>query len=115
MKVYFVNFIKSIKHCCFFYFLIVFLGIPLSVESKIYSEGFENGWNGWYADKAIWQVGKPSKERPDTAYKGLNCAGTVLDGKYPSNSKSSLISPKIILPRVQHKKVAPSINHWKFF
>jgi hypothetical protein len=57
-------------------------------------QGFESGTKGWYADNGIWQVGEPA----GGAYSGSRCAATVLDGSYPKNADSRLITPEIVLP-----------------
>ncbi len=67
--------------------------------TDIYSYGFENSWNGWYADNGVWEVGTPGAPGPDAAHSGSSCAGTVLTGEYP-NTSSRLISPSIVLPAI---------------
>ena len=64
---------------------------------QIYAYGFESGWNGWYADNGVWEVGSPGAPGPDAAHSGLNCAGTVLTDVYP-HTNSRLVSPSIELP-----------------
>ena len=63
------------------------------------SENFELGIGNWYADNGVWQVGTPGAG-PDNCHSGNQCAGTVLNGDYPFDTKSRFISPTIILPAV---------------
>ena len=66
-------------------------------------EGFEAenymipDYGGWYAENGIWEIGDPTAG-PGSAYAGNFCAGTVLDGNYPDNSSSRLVSPLVTLP-----------------
>jgi hypothetical protein len=55
-------------------------------------EDFENGWGEWTTDGGIWEIGTPASG-PDSAYEGNGVAGTVLDGNYPADADSRLISP----------------------
>ncbi len=66
-------------------------------------EGFERNiqgavqWDGWYAEDGIWQIGAPTYGT-STPASGHYCAATVLNGAYPDNNSSSLISPLVTLP-----------------
>ena len=60
-------------------------------------EDFESGWNGWYPDSGVWEVGVPTSG-PWGAHSGTNVAGTVLGGNYPAQTDSRLISPAFVLP-----------------
>ena len=61
-------------------------------------EGFESGWDDWYTDHGVWQIGEPSSG-PSGAYEGSSVAGTILSGNYPSyDTDSRLISPSFYLP-----------------
>jgi len=62
-------------------------------------EGFENGWNGWWSDAGIWEVGTPTAG-PGAAYADQNCVGTILSGDYPWGPDSRLVSPQMVLPEV---------------
>ena len=47
----------------------------------------------WYTDNGVWELGSPSAE---SGYEGSGIdkiAGSVLDGTYPNNTESRLISP----------------------
>ena len=63
------------------------------------SENFENGWGNWHTDQGVWGIGVPSAG-PASAREGTSVAGTILDGNYPANTDSRLISPPIVLPSV---------------
>lgn len=74
---------------------------------------FESGWDGWYANHGIWQVGIPSSG-PAIAHSGVTCAGTTLSGNYPWETDSSLISPPIDVPDVV--SVEPVVlKFWQWF
>jgi hypothetical protein len=62
-------------------------------------DGFEEGWDGWFTDMGVWEVGAPTSG-PEVAHSGTNCAGTVLGGNYPYETDSRLISPVIDVPAV---------------
>ena len=74
---------------------------PSKSNDKIvyYSEDFNDGIGNWYADNGIWEVGAPTSG-PNAAYSGSNAAATVLDGNYPNDVDSRLISPSIQLPSI---------------
>lgn len=77
-------------------------------------EGFENGQGEWIVDGGNWQIGRPGPPGPSTAYKGTNCAGTVLTGNYDPYVNSRLISPVFFVPCVE---AAPKFRfaHWYNF
>ena len=43
-----------------------------------FSGDFETGWNDWYADRGVWQVGTPGAG-PAASYAGSACVGTTLN------------------------------------
>ena len=49
----------------------------------------------WYADNGIWELGNPSPESGFAASDTTIIAGTVLNGTYPNEAESRLISPPI--------------------
>jgi hypothetical protein len=82
------------------------------------SDDFESGWDGWFSDRGLWQLGTPTSG-PDSAYSGSNCMATILGGNYPFRPDSRLISPvvdlgitagdeEIVLRFWQHFNWAPS-------
>jgi len=88
-------------------------------------EEFEAGWGGWQADYfggratdyAIWEIGQPTYGPPTNAlglraYAGTNCAATVLDGDYPDDRTSRLVSPAfVVLPAGQN----PRLRFWHWW
>jgi len=81
--------------------VLMFSGASLFAQTPdtLWFEDWETGWNGWYADNGLWQVGAPGPEHgPDSAYSGSSCAGTILNGHYTTNTSSRLISPLFDVP-----------------
>jgi 3',5'-cyclic AMP phosphodiesterase CpdA len=68
----------------------------------IFFEDFESGQGKWKATNGLWEIGEPTSG-PDSAYSGLNCAGTNLKGNYPNDAETRLISPTISLPTLSKK------------
>ncbi len=62
------------------------------------TENFEAGIGDWYASAGIWEVGIPGSPGPGAAYEGENCAGTILDARYPNYANSRLTSPAFPVP-----------------
>ena len=56
-------------------------------------EGFEGGTRGWWASQGVWQIGESAN-----ACSGDCCAETRLNGNYPGNANSRLITPAITIP-----------------
>ena len=76
-------------------------------------EGFESGWEDWYTDHGVWQVGAPTTG-PGSAYEGSSAAGTNLGGNYPDNTDSRLISPAFDLPVVGVGEVL-QLRFWQWY
>ena len=74
---------------------------------------FEQGWGDWYADGGVWQVGTPTAG-PTSCYQSSTCAGTVLDGNYPSYCTSRLISPTTTLPSIAAGEQL-QMRFWQWF
>jgi hypothetical protein len=87
--------------------------IGVSVLGVPYYENFESGWDGWSADRGVWQVGTPTAG-PTSCHNGTQCAGTNLDGNYPPDTDSSLISPSIQLPAVSAGEEI-HLRFWQWF
>ena len=68
-------------------------------DSIVYGVSWENGWDNWYADNGVWQVGTPTAG-PAACFSGTQCAGTILDGNYPAYTDSRLVSATMTLPAV---------------
>jgi hypothetical protein len=88
-------------------FLAVFLLIPhishAQVIESILSKDFEDGWGDWYPDNGVWEVGTPTAGFVE-CYGGDKCAGTVLDGNYPTVTRSHLISPSVEMPSAAERQ-----------
>ncbi len=68
------------------------IGFPESFEDR-----FGMDWDGWYADRGVWEIGIPSYGCQQSGGWVGNCAATVLDGQYPWKASSRLISPEVTL------------------
>lgn len=76
-------------------------------------EGFEMGIGNWYAEKGVWEVGEPTTNPPGGARSGQSCAATVLNGIYPADADTRLISPEIELrPAEQVEQIQLRFWHW---
>ncbi|OEU81267.1 MAG: hypothetical protein BA865_06000 [Desulfobacterales bacterium S5133MH4] len=83
-------------------------------NTGIFSYDFESGWDDWYADNGIWEVGTPTSG-PNEAYSNPTCAGTVLDGDYPETD-SRLVSHSIQLPAIgAGEEIHLRFWHWFSF
>jgi len=71
-----------------------------TVPSWTSTEGFEQGWGGWYSDHGVWEWGFPTAVGPSAPYAGTKCVGTVMNGDYSSYTDSRLISPDVTLPSI---------------
>jgi hypothetical protein len=85
---------------------------PYENRDILLEEDFESGWNGWYPDNGVWEIGTPTAG-PTGAHSGLNCAGTILNGMYPTETDSRLISPTVNLPVVgTGEEIVFRFWHW---
>ena len=75
------------------------------------AEGFESGWNDWYAEDGTWEIGKPTSG-PGAAHAGTNCAATVLGGNYADDTSGRLVSPPFVVPAVG---THPNLRFWHWF
>jgi hypothetical protein len=71
--------------------------VSVARADTVFDEDWESGIGNWYVTNGVWQVGVPTVG-PDAVTSGVQCAGTVLDGDYPPNSDTRLVSPRITLP-----------------
>lgn len=86
--------------------------VQLAVFTPTSDTDFESGWNGWWAEGGIWQVGSPTSG-PLACVSGTQCAGTVLDGDYPAAGGSRMISPPIDLPAIgPTQEIEVRFMHW---
>jgi hypothetical protein len=81
-------------------------------ETKWNEEGFEMGWNEWWSNLDVWDIGKATSG-PGGCHTGEQCAGTNLKGYYHPDTDSMLISPELTLPVVQgDDEVTLRFYHW---
>ncbi|HHJ38579.1 MAG: hypothetical protein AXA67_03865 [Methylothermaceae bacteria B42] len=89
--------------------------VSMDKEAPNFTGDFELGWKQWSADRGVWQVGTPTAG-PDACHNGNGCVGTVLDGDYPGDTDSRLISPPIQLQsNVDIFRQEPSLRFWHWF
>jgi bacillopeptidase F (M6 metalloprotease family) len=82
---------------------------PASFSSP---EDFESGPANWSADNGVWEVGMPTTG-PETCHSLTQCAGTILDGNYPDDANTRLISPYITIPNLDvNERVRLRFWHW---
>ncbi len=62
------------------------------IEDFANVSGFENGWDGWYAENGVWAVGTGG------AHSGSNYMATVTGAAYPWLTASRLVSPIVQVP-----------------
>ncbi|MHB1459799.1 MAG: IPT/TIG domain-containing protein [Armatimonadota bacterium] len=90
--------------------------LPASATT-VYSTSFENftptNWQGWTASNGVWEFGVPLSG-PNSAHEGSVCAATVLDGNYPLNQDSRLISPGMNLPSLSSGQEI-TLKFWQWF
>ena len=88
----------------------------ISIEKGVFTftnpEDFELGFDNWYADNGLWEVGVPSVG-PTSTHSGQNCAGTVLNGNYQSYADTRFISPSITLKPQSGQ--SPILCYWQWF
>ena len=77
------------------------------------AEGWEDGWDNWYADNGLWAVGSPSNPNgPSAAYDGKNCASSGLVQNDSLGQVSNLISPAFTVPAAAQN---PRLQFWHWF
>ncbi len=88
----------------------------LNLKSQVYwSENFETSTvDDWSVSNGTWEIGNPGSG-PGSAFNGLNCAATVLDGNYSDgNYYSRITSPVILIPELT-KNPRLRFQHWYSF
>ena len=86
-----------------------------TVKKTIEIETFGGGIGDWFANNGVWEIGLASEGPVDTTNL---VAGTVLDGLYPQEANSRLISPGIQLPSdtsLGNDKIRLQFDHWYNF
>jgi hypothetical protein len=79
----------------------------------LWSEDWEDNWIiDWHVDAGTWEVGVPTSG-PDSAFIGLNCAATILDGNYTEPVDSRLIrhTSFVVPPASQN----PRFRFWHWY
>lgn len=81
---------------------------PLNLNNP---ENWETGLGDWAVERGTWEIGKPTYG-PDKTTSGINCAATVLDGKYDEWVDSRLMSPKFKVP---DSSQSPRLRFWQYY
>lgn len=96
-------------------FFLSFSTASAQIIETVFSENWESGPGNWDVSNGVGQVGAPTAG-PGGAHGGSQCAGTVLDGNYPNNTDSRLISPSIRLSQVSgDEEIHLRFWHWFSF
>jgi len=117
-------FLKSESHpqsffCSWIYYVVIcgILFLPNLIVSQtpdtLFFENCESGIGSWYADNGLWEAGEPTTG-PTKTHSGTSCFGTVLDGNYPPNANTRLISPSITLPIPSNDETI-QLKFWQWF
>jgi hypothetical protein len=75
-------------------------------------EGFENGWDGWWAANGVWTIGKPVAPDAPAPHGGKAVAGTFLNSDYVENENAWLVSPRLVIP---HTAKSPKLSYWYWY
>lgn len=95
-------------------FIILLFKISLAQPpDTLFFENWESGQGIWFADNGVWEWGIPTIG-PDSAYSGQYLMGTILNGNYPPNANTRLISPSITLPGIQGDEEI-HLYFWQWF
>lgn len=82
------------------------------VKEQAFSEDFETGGTGWTITNGVWEIGTPTYG-PSSAHSGSKCAGTNLDGEYPNDASTRLVSSSITLPSLSpNSDIVLEFYHW---
>ena len=85
------------------------------ITKDLYVESFEEGMNDWFADNGVWEAGIPTSG-PSTVAHGEQVVATILDGDYPSDAMSRLVSPPLRLPAASDtSNMYLTVSHWYSF
>lgn len=68
----------------------------------------------WSTDNGVWEIGDPIDTAPTQCHSGVRCAGTVLNGNYPQNTQSRLISLSLQLPVLESGEEL-QLRFWHWF
>jgi hypothetical protein len=75
----------------------------------VWSTDFESGFGEWSSEGGVWTAGAPTFTEGPMAHGGSAVAGTVLDGLYPNNTTSRLVSPSFAVP---DDAELPRLRYW---
>jgi len=110
-------FIRLVSFCASLSVLFAVFGFSTQLSAQtvdtLWSEKWEGNWvTDWHVDAGTWEVGTPTSG-PDSAFKGNNCAATVLDGDYSESVDTRLIRhTSFIVPAASEN---PRIRFWYWF
>ncbi len=93
---------------------LLFCGVAKAEDIIIFEDNFDRAdpWGGCVSDNGVWDVGTPTSG-PEECYSGNSCAATILDGNYPKDTDSRLISPSIQLPEISgSEEIHLNFRHW---
>ncbi|MBU0992354.1 MAG: hypothetical protein KJ737_07650, partial [Proteobacteria bacterium] len=74
---------------------------------------YADEWDGWTVSNGVWEIGVPTAG-PGACHGDGDCAGTVLDGNYPLQDDSRLISPVFELPAISGDEQI-ELRFWQWF
>ncbi len=86
------------------------IDIKFGIVPDEYSQGFEDNALGWIMEGA-WGWGLATGSDP-LPVEGINLAGTVLGGNYPTNAEDWMITPPIDLRDDSLSAASLRFNHW---
>ena len=93
--------------------LLMSFSAGVRAQTIVWQENWESpaAQDDWYADLGNWEIGTPSSG-PGGAHGGVNCAATVLDGDYPTDRRSRLVSAPILVPVAE---LNPRLRFWHWW
>ena len=78
--------------------------------------GFENGFEDWWVGNGIWQLSSTLSGPPGgTAFEGTTAIGTVVQGSYPANTDTRIVSPPFVLPTLGGAQDRLHLRFWEWF
>ncbi|MEQ6340597.1 MAG: choice-of-anchor J domain-containing protein [Gammaproteobacteria bacterium] len=84
--------------------------------APLYTTDYENADLDvdWSTDNGVWEIGDPDDTAPTQCHSGARCAGTVLNGNYPEDTQSRLISRSLQLPALESGEEL-QLRFWHWF
>jgi len=108
MKIKFIATLFTVLIC-----LLLLCTNTASAET-VFSEDFEEGASDWSTDNGVWEIGVPTSG-PTAAHSGSNVAATILDGNYPAQTDSRLVSPVLELPTLGSVNERIELRFWNWY